>query len=215
MLKWLSQDAPLMNLLHTIANFAVLNLLWLVCALPIITFGASTTALYSCVFSLSRGEECGCRKFFSAFKSNFKTATLSWLIILGAIVVLYADYYFAAFSDWAVGSYLLIAYGIIFIMLLLAYPFLFPLISQFHAKPKTTLKNAFLCGISWLPRTLLILILQLFPAIWLFVSPLSFLYIAWVWIFFGFALIAHLCVKLMNKPMSILRERLVNYPAAQ
>lgn len=48
-----------------IFDILLLNLLWLLCSLPAVTFGASTTALYAVMMKLVRGEENGIVKSFS------------------------------------------------------------------------------------------------------------------------------------------------------
>jgi uncharacterized membrane protein YesL len=208
MLKWFSQDTPFMQGLHTFANLAVLNLLWLLCCLPVFTIGASTTALYRCLFDQSQGEYGGYRSFFCAFKRSFKTATLSWLIMAGASLILYADYRYTLQQSWTFRPVLLAAYGVVAFVILLASPFLFALISQFSAKLGQTLKNALLCGVSWLPRTVLMLALWAIPVLWVLISPYWFLYFAWGWIACGFSLIAFLCVRVMKKPMQALKARM-------
>ena len=71
-----------------------LNLLWMVCSLPIITVGASTTALYYACLKIVREEDFSAASlFFRSFKQNFKQATVLWLILLAAAVILAGDGY--------------------------------------------------------------------------------------------------------------------------
>lgn len=56
-----------------IFDILLLNFLWLLCSLPVISFGASATALYYMMMKLVRDEESGIvRGFFKAFKENFR-----------------------------------------------------------------------------------------------------------------------------------------------
>ena len=56
-----------------IFDILLLNMLWLICSLPVVTFGASTTALYYVMMKLVRDEENGIVKsFFKSFRDNFR-----------------------------------------------------------------------------------------------------------------------------------------------
>ena len=49
-------ESSTMRFLEKAANLMLLNLLWILCSLPIITIGASSTALYTMVFKLLNSE---------------------------------------------------------------------------------------------------------------------------------------------------------------
>ena len=63
-----SLDGPLMQLLNKLADLLTLSILWLLGCLPIVTIGASTTALYYAVMKMIRGEG---RVSSNFFKSSF------------------------------------------------------------------------------------------------------------------------------------------------
>lgn len=66
-----------------------LSLCWLLCSLPLFTLGASTTALYDAVFhGVRKGEDVVYGRFFRTFKHNFKTAVLTTLPAVAAVLVL-------------------------------------------------------------------------------------------------------------------------------
>lgn len=70
-----------------------LNLLWIVCSIPIITIGASTTAMYSVMLKLVKNEEGYIVKgFLKAFKENFRQSTLMWLLYLVFGIVIVVDF---------------------------------------------------------------------------------------------------------------------------
>lgn len=85
-------DSPLMNALMKIGDCICLSVLWLVFSLPIVTIGASSTALYAAVHRCLRRNEAGILKnFWNAFQENFKRSTLAWLVELLVLVVLTLD----------------------------------------------------------------------------------------------------------------------------
>ena len=82
-------DNVVTRALSRICDFVILNILWLVCSIPIVTIGASTAALYSVMQKIIRNEEGYIASgFFKAFKENFKQSTIMWLVIviLGSIL---------------------------------------------------------------------------------------------------------------------------------
>ena len=86
-------DSGIMRVLSKICDIVCLNVLWLVCSLPIITIGASTTALYTVMLKLVKNEEGYIFKgFLHAFKLNFKQSTIIWLILLLCGGVCFVDY---------------------------------------------------------------------------------------------------------------------------
>ena len=69
-------DKPLFAVLTKLTYSAYLNILWLVCSLPIVTIGASTTALFYVTLKMAEDRDDGLtRMFFKAFRENFKPAT--------------------------------------------------------------------------------------------------------------------------------------------
>ena len=73
---------------ETVLNLVILNVLWLVCSLPIITIGASGAALYSVLFKMVEDKDTRItRQFFAAFRGNARRATGIWLILLVVIAV--------------------------------------------------------------------------------------------------------------------------------
>lgn len=77
-----------------VADMFLLQILWLICCLPIFTIGASSAALWKCLVALAQdreGKPFG--SFFRAFKTSFKTATGVWAAHLGLILFLFGDLY--------------------------------------------------------------------------------------------------------------------------
>lgn len=63
-----------------LTDIIYLSVLWIVFALPIVTMGAATTALYHTVTkTFLDGRSYITREFRYAFKSNFKQSTIVWM----------------------------------------------------------------------------------------------------------------------------------------
>ncbi|MBO5999901.1 MAG: YesL family protein, partial [Lachnospiraceae bacterium] len=66
-----SMDSPLMKVLSRVADLLILNLLTVVCCIPVITAGAAFSAMYYVLLKMVRGEEGYIvKQYFKAFKEN-------------------------------------------------------------------------------------------------------------------------------------------------
>ena len=205
-MKLFSPDSKFMRAMSTLADLMLLNLAFLLCCVPVVTVGAAVTALDTVVFRLSR-EKGGAvlAGFFRAFRENFRAATLLWLLLVLAGGVLVLDLWlFLVVLGW---HWLM---GLPFLLLLLLVFFTagyaFPLLSQFENGLKQTLKNAFILSLGYLPRTLLITALNLFPFALLFYDLYRFLSIGFLWAFLYFAAAAYLIARLLRKVFAPYRE---------
>lgn len=87
-------DGPVLQFMNKIVYSVYLNILWFICCIPIVTAGASTTALFYVTLKISRNEEGNITKaFFHSFRANLKEATKIWLILLSLGVILGVDGY--------------------------------------------------------------------------------------------------------------------------
>ena len=85
-------DNVIVRALNKICDMCCLNVLWLVCCIPVFTIGASTTALYTVMLKMVKNEEGYIfRGFFKAFKENFKQSTIMWLILLVLGIVCFRE----------------------------------------------------------------------------------------------------------------------------
>ena len=147
-------DNPIMNFLTTVCDIVILHFLWLLTSLPILTIGASTTALYYTTMKCIRNGHGGIVKmFFKSFKENFKQATGIGILVLIAGFICSFDIYYAVRMNQ---RGMLIIFTIMSIIYLFTVLYVFPLQAQFENTIKTTIKNAFLLSIKNLPWTLLL-----------------------------------------------------------
>ena len=66
--KFFDMDSPVMRTLNKVADLMWLNILTLVCCLPVITAGASITAMHYVLLKMVRNEESYITKdFFKSF----------------------------------------------------------------------------------------------------------------------------------------------------
>lgn len=74
-MKLFDLDGPVYRIGTEIADLLILTLYWILCSLPIITIGASTTAVFYVYGKKVRGEDAYVTKdFFKSFKENIKAS---------------------------------------------------------------------------------------------------------------------------------------------
>lgn len=157
-MRFFSYDSKFSRMMMKVASCCYLNLLWVLCSLPIFTVGAATTALYAVSLKIVREEDPSLtREFFHSFRQNFRQATVLWLILLAVGLLLGADGYVlyhlsrsAAMplaAVWTVMLAVLIVAAIAYVIVLLN---IFPLVASFYNTNAAMLKNAFLIGIRYL-----------------------------------------------------------------
>lgn len=162
-MKLFDSEGPVAEALTVLANLILLNWLFALCSLPLVTVGASLTALHHVVLQTVRKEDKGVvREFFKAFKSNFRQATAIWLILLAVGAVIAADCRIGArvLSSGALTA-VLAASALLFALWMVELVYVFPMQARYDNPVKQTFKNAFLVGIGNLPNTLILAALTL------------------------------------------------------
>ena len=177
-----------------VADLIILNILFLICCIPIVTIGPSLTALYYMTLKIVRGEETYIvRGFFKSFRENFRQGILIWLILLALILLLILDYLIMqnlpeGINLPSVFGYVLGFAGLVLSMELL---YVFPTLAKFENTIKCTMKNALLFSVLHLPKTLIMLAISVLPLILMAYGPEEFFsYGILAFILLGFAVVA-------------------------
>ena len=96
--KMFSIEGKFFGALTRFSDLVILNILFLICCVPVITIGASITALYSVTNKMAEDKENYIVKsFFRAFKENLRQSTIMWLILLIPEVIISIDLYIGNF----------------------------------------------------------------------------------------------------------------------
>lgn len=206
----LNLDSSFWRIFNSMADFIILNVLFILCCLPVVTIGASVTALYTLTLKFVKKEDFSVSKdFFSAFKNNFKQSTIIWLIMLAVGIFLLWDLYIfgSVPSGILKGMYYLFIFSAFLYLMVLS--FVFPIQSQFISRIPTTFKNSFLFGFGYfIPWTILIILVNLAPFILLLVLPASFYILVPIAVVFGFASLAYLNSIMFNRMFKKYIDRL-------
>ena len=154
-------DSPLMQFLSRAADLIWVNLLVLVCSIPVFTIGASLSAMENIIYKILHNEDVAVtREFFQAFAKNFKQATLVWLIILVVEGALGYDVYYSRQIGTNVSEAMLTVAVILFVLVFAMMLYIFPLQSHYYNKTKDLFKNAAILVIVHPVRTIIMLVIQ-------------------------------------------------------
>lgn len=167
-------DNPFMRALTKLADLLWLNILTVICCIPIITVGAAMTSLHHTCLRMVRDEDGNITKgYFSFFRTQFKQATILWLGMLLVMALMAGDYYIIALAGEGIPNFIRIILWIITGILACGGVFIFPMQARFVNPIKDTLRNAFMGSLLQLPRTLLMLVITLLPLILFVITDLA------------------------------------------
>ena len=194
-----SLDSKFMTVMSRVADLIILNLLFLFTSIPIFTIGASTAAMYTLCFRFGTDREQGVfRSYFRAFRDNFKQATQIWLILLLCGAACCFDIYLFLSLPGMI-RYLAAVFCIALVLLLLVFSYAFPLLSQFDNKNKNILSNALLLGLGYLPRSVLLVALNVLPWVLLATNIITFMQVGFLWVIIYFSGAAYVSTFLLKK----------------
>lgn len=204
-MKLFNLDSPLMRALNKMADLMWLNILTLICCIPIVTVGASMTAMHYMALKIARDEECYItRDYFKSFRLNFRQATVIWLIMLFFILVLAGDFFIVKNMEVQFSNVIIIMLVVVMVILLFTSTFVFPVLAKFDNTTLRTIKNAFLIGVLQFPKTILMMILFLVPPVLFVFAPR----IIPIVVLFCFSAPAWVSAKLYNKFFQKLEDQI-------
>jgi len=195
-----SPDSKIMQFLSRLYDIAVLNLLFLVTCLPLVTIGAASTALYSVVFAMDTEREGGILStYFRSFRRNFWQSTVIFLVL--ALFGGASCMNVLIFSRMGGGAGVVLSGLALLILLLIALTsaIAFPLVSQFQNTTMAMMKNAFLLGLANLPRAMLGAVVNGFPILLALISPYAFFQLGGLWMFLYFGGTAYFLSRVLKK----------------
>ena len=138
-----NMDNKFFTFMSRVADLIILNVVFIVCCIPIVTIGASVTAMNYVTMKMARNEESYIVKsFFKSFRENFKQATIIWLILLVAGLLLGMDFRIVQQVE-STGLLKVVTYGLYMVALIYAMvlSYIFPLLAKFDNTIKNTFKK--------------------------------------------------------------------------
>ena len=179
-----------------IKGIFLLNISFIITCIPIISIGASITALYSVLFNLQEDTNM-LKAYIDRFKRNFKESTIIWAIILIFAVIVYLDYALLGYlstSFWVVS---IVLYIDVYLVVGVS-TYAFGLISMFRNTIKQTLKNALIFCLSMPIKTIYMVMVTMVPIILILVDMSILPVVIVFWALFGIEISAEINAKLLK-----------------
>lgn len=168
-MELLKPEGAIYGFCSRFVSMTVLSLCWLLCSLPVVTIGASTAALNAVCIKMHMGEDpAPAKSFFAYFRSNFRSATPIWLIMLpiGALTAVSGHLCLTA-KDMP--AFMPVVTVLAAAAYLICMTYLFACSARYENTPVQTIKNALFIGLRYLGRTLIlaaITLTVLFVTMW-------------------------------------------------
>ncbi len=174
-----SINSPFASAVNKLVQMIWAGILWFVCSIPIVTIGAATTALYEVLLKMEKNQEgyVGV-SFLRAFRENMRNATLVWLPLFAAEVVLGVNlFYYAVFGGgrFPVQS---VVFAVLLMLAVTLSGYVFPVLARFENTTAGTWRMAAVLAIRNPAWSAVILSVQLLTAVvcWFFLYfPLLFI----------------------------------------
>lgn len=153
-------DSPVIAFLNKATDLILLNVIWIICCLPVVTAGAATVAAYYVsITSIRCGDGYVIKRFFASFKRNFVQITPIWIGILLAGVILMVDMLYWRRLGGGFAKVMFVASTAVGFILLGWILWIFPVFAKLEGKSRTLLKNAAAFAVGYLPYTAIILVI--------------------------------------------------------
>ena len=194
--KWFESGSGLSEFSARMRHLFTVNILWVLCSLPVVTWGAASAAAFDALAFTDRAEQVrSARLYFDALRRRFRRGTAVGLLLLGiggalgvcAVLLVRSGSRNAALTA-------LMAFAALLYALTLAYAF--PVCVRSTGSAPEVLVFALLAGLRQLPRAVLMAVLMAVPVVMAVWTPEWFLYTGLLWLIYGFACIADLTGRL-------------------
>lgn len=137
-----SYDSPMMLIGSKIAGLIILNLLWLLCCLPVITIGPSTTAMHDVLIQQRLGKtDLVVKPFFHSFRRNFRASLGLGLLVALLFVILIFDGLFVYAATPKGFNPLWIPFGIMLLINGALMLYGFPMMARYEIRFRTLVRN--------------------------------------------------------------------------
>ena len=185
-------DSPVIQFLGHIADLIILNIVFLICCIPVVTIGPSITALNYVTLKLAAREDINVtRSFFKSFRQNFRQALIIWILLLGFGGLLFYDLYMLWGTSGLVNRIVQIFSVIAAIGYVMILIYVFPVLARFENSILGTLRSAMVLSSANFPSTFSMFMLIASFGVLTFYTIETIRWGILAWLMIGFALIAY------------------------
>lgn len=189
----------IIRILEKFGDLFVLNLIFVLSCIPIITIGASVTALFTMTNKMVRNEDGTVwNGFWKAFRQNFKIGTKLWVLILLYLGILYGEFMYMQQMTGQGVNFMVVLIGLEMVILSFTLPLLFPIVARYENTVWNYLKNTLLISVANLKTWLIVFIMWAVPMLAMTASALVFAYTWYLWILILFGIFAYATSMVMQ-----------------
>lgn len=202
MKNFFSLENPLIQLLSRACDLMIINFLFLISCIPVVTVGAAICGMMKVCQGIVTGDERGTwNTYWTGFKNSFKQATIVWLCVLVVAASLFCYWLLIVnFCRGTLAIILLIVMAVIAIICLSLVVYLFPLIARYENTLREHVKNAGILAITRLLLTPLLIVFSAAPFLLPLISLQAFMQTLIFWVIIGFGFLCHMA-NLLLKPI--------------
>ncbi len=154
----------IMRITDVISALFILNVLTVLCCIPVITTGAALTALHDGLIRIIRKEDGYiAKRFFAVFKDNLKSGTLLWLPFLLIFSGAAADVFIELAAPGLLSDHIKLIAAAAGLITLYCFQWIFPVNARFKGDVHQVFRTAFLLAGARLPRTLAMTMMWMIP----------------------------------------------------
>lgn len=107
MKEFFGPDGLFLKILNKTGDLIILNIVFLVTCIPIVTIGSALSAMYSVTLKMCKDEESYIvRGYFKAFKANLKQTIIVYVIMFLVGIVIYLDFFYIQYFPDGIGKVL-------------------------------------------------------------------------------------------------------------
>ena len=183
--------------LRRMFDLMVLNILWLLCCLPVFTFGPASSALARVMITLVRGgSEAVAKNYFIAFRRDFGRAVVLGLIGLLGLAIAVSDILFALSLSGGMKILFLIVAVLVSSLVFSYLAYIFALHAFFENSIAGQIRNALSLAAASPMETLAIWLCFAVPVAAILLLPqIVLVYIGFLYILFGVSCPAYFAAK--------------------
>lgn len=149
-------NSKLYATVEVISFFFLLNVLWFLMCIPIVTIFPATAAMFGVIRQWKlKGDTTIFKNFFRFFKENFKQSFIIGLVFFIFVAVIYIDIMFIGTLNPLMQKLLLGSVYLLGFIVLFTSIYLFPIMVHYKLTLIGVVKTSFLYSIRYLPTTIL------------------------------------------------------------
>lgn len=173
-LRWLQA-------LEAMSDVMLTSLYFVLCSIPVVTIGASATAMHYALRNVHDNNGSVTKDFFSSFKRNFRQATVIWLILLVAGALLLGNFWLL--QDWqsTLTPVIKIAMTVMSVLILTEAAMVFPMLARFENSIDALMRNSLILAMLHPFRTAGMIALTALPVAVSVLMPELFGVVVAVW----------------------------------